>query len=348
VNTDNESETINFNRNSLEQSSQNQPPKQPMSFGGSEETIDSVQLINELLETFNAKSSLNKTSKTFEKNTQFLIGGQFGTRKKLSYNSESNLSSSLSVSLSDSSNKKTQKFYEIAGKIGGKHNYISSSDISMSDDSSFDETPEFKKETGFSETSDISDILLQDGSSKKSSSSSDEDETSSSDEDETTSSDITTSSSSGDETYSSDGGNIETDEIMEEYGLKKLSRYQNDDSSKRHEESVKRIMSNLSVDELTAKVYKAMLWKKIRDTHKELNNDDLSKELEKQSSDKKGMESFVKTLEKSEIEKIKQIISDKNKQEPKKFQKEDKKLSRFLAELSEELDDTNSDAYTSD
>lgn len=342
VNTDRESETIGFNRNSLEQSSDKK-----IMFGGAEDTINSSQLINELLQTFNTNQSLAKTTKSLENQSNNLIGGQMGMRKKLSYNSESNLSSSsFSNSSKSSISQKNTKFYDAVVKIGGAHE--SSSELSLSSMSSLQETPKRKYSARFSETSNLNS---QTGSAKSSSSSSFTTSSSSGDDAEKSSSSSTTSD---EDIYSSEGG-MDVDEVLEEYGLKKLGRFKNEESTKRHEETIKRIIKNLSVDELMARVYKAMLWKNIKDSKKELNNDELSIELEKQSSDKKLLESFVKGLDKNEVEKLKQIISEKqkeNKGEKKdsKAKKDNKKLSRFLQEMSEELDntETDSDAYTSD
>lgn len=355
VNTEKEDATETIDFGSLKRDLDDTEIKQ---MGGNCDSINSEQLINQLLETFNVKSSINKVSKSFKKNN--LIGGETGIRRKLSYSEKSDKSLTSLTSLSNSSKKTNDalKFYDAVKQMGGIN---VTSDISSI--SNLDSSLELMSETS----------ML--GSAKKSSSSSSDEKSSSSSDDDTSStstSDVDSSSSSDEnderENYSSySGGELEigTDEVMEKYGLSKLGRFKNDESSKRHEESIKRIIENLKVDELTAKVYKAMLWKKIRDENKEMRNDDMSKELEKQSSDKKKLETFIKSLDKAEVEKLKTIISEKmkeresenkkenkkeGKKEDKKLKKEDKKISRFLKELSEELENSveSEDEYTSD
>jgi ankyrin repeat protein len=90
----------------------------------------------------------------------------------------------------------------------------------------------------------------------------------------------------------------EVDELAGLNRLKNLNRSggakndrQEDD---RHEEAIKRIMKILDVDDATARAYKAIIYRRIKEENADMKYADRVLELEKQSADKKILESISK------------------------------------------------------
>jgi hypothetical protein len=91
-----------------------------------------------------------------------------------------------------------------------------------------------------------------------------------------------------------------------------LSRLVNNQASEIHDRTVKRIMELLGADMVTAKAFKALLYKKTQKEKPELNNYDRAVEMEKLAT----LEELekIKKDQKSAVEEIKQHISEKEKQ----------------------------------
>jgi hypothetical protein len=350
----NDSETINFNRETVKESTKKESSSsteilakdvsdileaktkeenKPINFGGKlENSENSFEIINDLVEKFNKRASLNKITKTFQKKNEKQIGKGMeviGKRRAITY-SEQN---------SESLSQNDFPIYKNFTKKTNNDNTSSMSTVSLS--TSYNIL--HRKKGGASEKEEK--VYDSDSESTTSSSTSTDTSTDTSSE----------SSESNGVTISSSGGELESEEISESEGLDILARF-TPESTKRHDEAIKRIKDLLKVDDLLAKVYKSMLYNKIKNEKKELNNEELSKELEKQASDEKLLKAFVKALDQKEVDNLKKIIKEKteNKEkEPKKDEKkskkevkEEKKISRFLRDLEEEMD-TDSNPYTS-
>ena len=80
--------------------------------------------------------------------------------------------------------------------------------------------------------------------------------------------------------------------------LKNLNRSggaQNDrQEDDRHEQAVKRIMQILDVDEATARAYKAIIYRRIKEENADMKYADRVLELEKQSADRKILDAISK------------------------------------------------------
>lgn len=90
----------------------------------------------------------------------------------------------------------------------------------------------------------------------------------------------------------------EVDELAGLKRLKNLNRSggaQNDrQEDDRHEQAVKRIMQILDVDETTARAYKAIIYRRIKEENADMKYADRVLELEKQSADKKILDAISK------------------------------------------------------
>jgi hypothetical protein len=312
----------------------------PVNFGGKlDSDSNSSQIVHDILNKINNNSSLNKIAQNFQKKNEKQIGAGndniIGKRQRISY-SEQEQSNSL---INFVSAKKQSLNYD---KFNSKNKHTSSiSTVSMTSSYNLhkkggasESEKEYKKEKEYDSSSST-------GSS-----------TSTSTDTSTETSTKSSSTESAFVTVTSDGGELEkTENIdeMEENGLQELARFSNEESTKRHNESVKRIKELLKVDDILAKVYKAMLYRKIKEEKKELNNDEVSKELEKRASDEKLLKGFVDKLDKKEVENLKKIIKEKDtkatqpkeEKKTKESKKEDRSIKRFLQDLDEELNDNN-------
>jgi hypothetical protein len=320
--------------------------KKPVNFGGNRAQIqseDSMEVINELLEKFNKKSSLNKVAQSFQIQNKNQLGGNkiVGNRKRISYSEPEMSGGQTSTSSDDKNNENSDQT--------NKDNF----------DNFYKKVEEMAKKdnTDISSISMVSSSFGDDATNNKMAKNSESDSETQSSTSNNESDEKSNSTSEQDTTVSSDNGFLDKkndDEIMEQFGLQKLGRFINPESTKRHDEAVKRIKDILKVDEVMAKVYKAFLYKKIKEENTNLNNDEVAKELEKQSSDEKLLKAFIKTLDSKKVNELKEIIEKKgeNKSSEKKGsdkKSSEKKLSRFIQDLSEELDfKSDSDAYTSD
>jgi hypothetical protein len=397
IKTDEVSDTIHFNRNNtadqsdsegiqhiteeakkeLQNKTSDKNLVKPINFGGAKNSsknseksnsIDSANLVNELLTSFKKKSSVNRITNNFARGGSNPI---FGTRRKISnFTSRGGdpLSSEASRVKSDKNQTDTDKFGDVRKKIGYNLNADSSSDISDISSSFGDEPVKFNNArenvsySGESDTSDESDDF-DDNTSKSSNGEFDGQEES--------------DGSNNSESISSDGGALDNnDELLEQHGLNKLARFDDPESTKRHENAVIRIQEILGIDEILAKVYKSMLYKKIKEKNSGMRNDEISKELEKESSDENALKKFVKSLDIKKVNELKDIIASKltekkennkkennkkenNKKENNKKEnnkkkddkKENKNISRFIQNLSDDFDfneESTSDIYTSD
>ncbi len=319
------SETINFDRETVEKTEEKKEEKKPVNFGGNRaQSEDTLEILDGLVENFNKKPSLNKVAQSFQTQNKNQLGGNkiVGNRKRISY-SEPEMSGGETSTSSDSDEADKDNLKNFYKKVEEMANNTDISSISRVSSSFGD---------------DVKMAVNSDTESQSSTS------------------DSESGTSEQDVTVSSDNGlldNKNDDEMMEKFGLQKLGRFINPESTKRHDEAVKRIKDILKVDEVMAKVYKSFLYRKIKEDNKNLNNDEIAKELEKQSSDEKFLKAFVKTLDSKKINEVKDYIEKKgeNKSSDKKNsdkKSSDKKLSRFIKNLSEELDfESDSNAYTS-
>lgn len=313
-----ESETLNFDRNAMiSQLTDDKPPQQIHA------SDESLEVLYDIAKSFNKDTTLDSLMKNIQKSKEQTGGKKVmvGKRKLIS-NQE------LSMSGGDSSTSNGEKIKKHRRSPIDSSSSSSSVDPDTSMESDFGVFREKmvnnkKKELLTSDLSDFS-LLRKNGDD------------------------------SSEKTVSSDGGlldELDDDEIEGLVKLHELERFQNPESTKRHDEAVKRIKDIMKVDDLTAKVYKSLLYKKIRDENKELDNDEMSKELEKQSSDEKKLKVFIKTLNDKEVKDLKKIIEEKQKEREKREKEgkkenkgnKDKKLSRFIDKL-----DQDSDIYTSD
>jgi hypothetical protein len=76
----------------------------------------------------------------------------------------------------------------------------------------------------------------------------------------------------------------------------KMSRTEMKEADKLHQDTIKKIMKDMKVEEIEAKVIKAILYKHIKETMPELNNLDRAKELLKNATKKmlKELEDRIK------------------------------------------------------
>jgi hypothetical protein len=132
--------------------------------------------------------------------------------------------------------------------------------------------------------------------------------------------------------YTLSGGLSEEDDNSTETELSRLIKRQSDEI---HERTVKKIMDLMNVDEKTARNYKAAIYRKVKESHPELNNLDRAVEMEKLATKAELKKIDIKKITKEIEEHIAKKQSENSSETPKAAkQSKEKKPSKGKKALS--------------